>query len=314
MNCPVSDSLSVKNRHNNITASGRAQSQGILAGGRGNMDRTWGSTAVDKTVGISATILTTFAVLISCTASSMAQSSADDLSQKLANPLANLISVPLQGNYDFKAGANGDGFAFTLNVQPVIPFSINEDWNLITRTIIPISYRDYMPDGSVAGLGDINASFFFSPKEPGMNGLIWGAGPVFLLPTATDDYLGTGKFGLGPTAVALVQQNEWTVGSLANHIWSIGGKGDRQDVSASLLQPFVSYNFGHGTSASVSVDSTYDWEASQWTVPINFGVTQVFQVGKQAMSYQVGGRYYAETPDGGPDWGLRTTLTFLFPK
>lgn len=309
MNCPDSDSLSFESMHNTLAATRRAQQEGVAVEGRGMMDKIWG-VAAGKAVVMSATILAAF---MGSTATSEAQSSADDLSQKLANPLANLISVPLQGNYDFKAGAKGDGFAFTLNVQPVIPFSVNEDWNLITRTIIPISYRDYMPGGSVTGLGDINASFFFSPKEPA-NGLIWGAGPVFLLPTATDDYLGTGKFGLGPTAVALVQQDKWTVGGLANHIWSVAGDGDRQDVSVSLLQPFVSYNFGHGTSASVSVDSTYDWEASQWTAPVNFGVTQVFQVGLQAMSFQVGGRYYAEAPSGGPDWGLRTTLTFLFPK
>ncbi len=242
------------------------------------------------------------------------QSSADDLSQQLANPLASLISIPFQNNSDFKAGPNKSGIGYGLNIQPVIPFSLDEDWNVISRTIIPIAYRDYMPGGSVSGLGDINASFFLSPKKAGPGGLIWGVGPVFLLPTATDEYLGSGKFGLGPTAVALIQEKAWTVGALGNHIWSVAGSSGRQDVTASLLQPFVSYNFGQGRSISLSVDSTYDWEAGQWTVPVNLGATQVFKVNDQAMSLQLGGRYYADGPAGTPEWGLRTTLTFMFPE
>lgn len=248
------------------------------------------------------------------TGAAWSESSADDLSQQLANPLASLISVPLQSNFDFKAGPNKGGFAYGLNIQPVIPFSLNDEWNVISRTIIPIAYRDYMPGGSVSGLGDINASFFLSPTKPGPGGLIWGVGPVFLLPTATDEYLGSGKFGLGPTAVALVQEKAWTVGALGNHVWSVAGPSGRQDVSASLLQPFVSYNFGQGRSMSLSVDSTYDWEARQWLVPINLGATQVFKVDDQAMSLQIGGRYYADGPAGTPEWGLRTTLTLMFPE
>lgn len=242
-------------------------------------------------------LISAFTLLVTfCCGNASAQETADDLSQKLANPLANLISVPIQNNFDFGAGADGNGFAYTMNIQPVIPFALNDDWNPITRTIIPIGYRDYLPGGDVGGLGDITASFFLSPKDPGPGGLIWGAGPVFLLPTATDESLGAEKFGAGPTAVGLAQQGPWTVGALGNHIWSVAGSENRADVSASLLQPFVSYNFDHGTSASLSVDSTYDWTNDQWTVPINLGVTQVSQIGTQAMSFQIGGKYYADAP------------------
>jgi hypothetical protein len=248
------------------------------------------------------------------TAPVLAQDSADDLAQKLANPIASLISVPIQSNFDFGAGADGNGFAYTLNIQPVIPFSLNNDWNLITRTIVPIAYRDYVPGGDVAGLGDITASLFFSPKAPGPGGLIWGIGSVFLLPTATDEALGGDKWGLGPTGVALVQKGPWTFGTLVNHIWSVAGSESRTDVSASFVQPFVAYNFGGGTSVTLNMEATYDWLGEQWTAPINLDVTQIFKLGDQPMSFQVGGKYYAEAPGGGPEWGVRTTVTFLFPS
>jgi hypothetical protein len=240
---------------------------------------------------------------------------ADELAKKLANPVANMISVPLQSNFDFGAGAGRDGFGYTLNVQPVIPFSLNNDWNVITRTIIPLEYRDYIPgQGNLFGLGDINASFFFTPSKPGLGGIIWGVGPVFLLPTATSDFLGTGKFGVGPTGLILKQSGPWTIGMLANHIWSVAGSHDRQDISQTFLQPFVAYGLGHGITLSLNAESSYDWIADQWTVPINLGVSKVFKVGNQAMSFQIGGKYYAEAPAGAPKWGIRTTLTFLFPE
>ncbi|WP_210165752.1 transporter [Rhizobium sp. YS-1r] len=242
-----------------------------------------------------------------------AQATADDRSQKLANPPANLTRVPLQNNVDFGAGVNGHGFAYTLNIQPVMPLELTEDWNLITRTIIPIGYRDYLPGADVSGLGDVNASFFFSPKGPGPGGLIRGAGPVALLPTATDDFLGAGIFGLGSTAVGLVQQGPWMVGALANHIWSIAGPNDRPDVSVNLLPPFASHNFGGGRSVSLSVDANHDGNNEQRIVPVNFGGSQIFTLGFQAMSSQIGGRYYAGVPSDSPEWG-RTTLAFLFPK
>jgi hypothetical protein len=136
------------------------------------------------------------------------------------------------------AGPDNDGFAYTPNIQPIIPISLNDDWNLISRTILPVAYRDYLPppDGDTFGLGDITQSLFFSPKASTAGGLIWGVGPVFLVPTATDDFLGTGKWGAGPTGVALVQKGEWTVGALANHIWSFAGESDRAEVNSTYVQ------------------------------------------------------------------------------
>ena len=241
---------------------------------------------------------------------------ADELAKQLANPVASLISVPFQANLDFGAGEKDNGVAKTLNIQPVVPFSINEDWNVISRTIAPIAYRDYLPppNGDTFGLGDITQSFFISPADPGPSGIVWGLGPVFLLPTATDDFLGTGKWGVGPTAVILKQTGPWTVGGLANHIWSVAGEEDRPDVNQTFLQPFLTYALGQGRTLSLNTESTYNWDEDQWTVPINLGVSQVFKVGDQMLSAQIGGRYYVEAPEGAPRWGLRATLTFLFPK
>jgi hypothetical protein len=238
---------------------------------------------------------------------------AAELAKKLQNPVASLISVPLQSNWDFGIGS-ANAMRYTLNVQPVIPFSLTKDWNLITRTILPVIYAESPVEGgdSAGGLGDIVQSFFFSPKEP-VGGWILAAGPVALWPTATDSTLGSGKWGAGPTVLALRQEHGWTYGALANHIWSYAGWGDQQ-VNLSFLQPFVSFTTKKQTTFGINTESTYDWQNSQWTVPINVFVSQLLKIGGQPIQFQIGGRYYAEKPDGGPDWGLRFTVTFLFPK
>ena len=237
------------------------------------------------------------------------------LAKKLQNPVASLISLPLQNNVDFGAGADGDGFQYKLNVQPVIPFNLSDDWNLISRTIIPfIDQRDVIGTSQQSGLGDTVQSLFLSPNESGSGGLTWGAGPVFLLPTATDHRLGAEKWGAGPTAVALKQQGGWTYGALANHIWSFAGENSRQDASATFLNPFVSYTTQAETTFGLDTETSYDWKNTQWTVPLQATVSQFVMLGNQPVSLTLGARHYAEKASTGPDWGVRLQVTFLFPK
>lgn len=192
---------------------------------------------------------------------------------------------------------------------------MSEDWNLISRTILPVVYQEnIIGTTSQGGLSDTSESLFFSPKAPTSGGWIWGAGPVLLLPTATDDRLGTEKWGVGPTAVLLKQQNGWTYGALANHIWSFAGESGRDYVSATYLQPFVTYTTKKFTTFGFNTESSYDWNNRQWTVPLNVSVGQLLKIGKQPMQFTFGVRYYADKPSGGPDWGLRFNITFLFPK
>lgn len=242
---------------------------------------------------------------------------ADALAKQLSNPIASLSSVPLQFNYDDGLGATDEGSRTYVNVQPVIPFTINEKWNLISRTILPIVYQeDVIPGaGSQFGTGDVLQSLFFSPKALTKAGWTWGVGPVLSLPTASDDLLGSGQWGAGPTAVALKQTaTGWTYGALVNHVWSFAGDDDRADVSSTFLQPFLSKGLGHGRTVSANLESTYDWKGTQWTVPINLSYSKVSRIGRQLVSYQGGVRYYMEAPENGPEWGLRFVFTLLYPK
>ncbi len=240
-----------------------------------------------------------------------------DIAKQLANPVASLISVPLQFNFDDGYGTDGDGSIMRLNVQPVIPFSLNEDWNVISRTILPVvDQQDFPFDGyGEFGLGDTVQSLFFSPKAPTSGGWIWGVGPALLLPTATDEFLGGEKWGIGPTAVALKQFGPWTFGALANHIESFAGDSDRADVSATFLQPFLTYITPKQTTFAVNTESTYDWESRKWSIPLNVQANQLLKLGDQLVQVGGGVRYWVQTPDAGPDgWAFRLNFVLVFPK
>jgi len=245
------------------------------------------------------------------------QAQDDDLAAQLANPVASLISVPVQVNWDDNFGANEEGSVFRTNIQPVIPFSLNDDWNLISRTILPVIDQDDVPSAGrgESGIGDVVQSAFFSPKQPTESGLIWGVGPVALLPSASDDSLGAEKWGIGPTGVVLKQQGSWTFGMLANHIESFAGEDDRDDVSATFLQPFVTYITSSQTTFSFNTESTYDWKGEQWSVPLNFNVSQLLRFRNQIFQVGVGARYWIDSPEFGPDgWGYRLNLVLLYPR
>lgn len=246
----------------------------------------------------------------------MANAEEADFAKKLANPVAALISVPLQYNYDSGYGSE-KGYRSVLNIQPVIPISLSRDWNLISRTILPVINQHNVAgdSGRQSGLGDITQSFFLSPKEPTASGLIWGAGPALLLPSATDPLLGGKKWGAGPSAVLLKQQGGWTYGVLTNHIWSFAGNRNRQDVSATFVQPFISHITSNAWTIGLDTESSYDWKGKEWAVPINFTVSKLVKIEGQPVSFQVGARYWASAPENGlRGWGIRAGVTFLFPN
>lgn len=243
--------------------------------------------------------------------------SEEELAKQLSNPISSLISLPFQLNYDQNIGSFDDGYRYTLNIQPVVPFSLSDDWNLISRTILPlVSQSSILPgSGSQSGTGDIVQSLFFSPVAPTAGGWIWGAGPAFLIPTGSDDLLTADKWAAGPTVVALRQQGPWTYGALANHLWSFAGESSRDDISSTFLQPFLSYTTPAAVSYTLQTESTFNWKSEEWQVPIAFIVGKVTRFGNQTVQYSAGLRYYASSTSSGPeDLGVRLTFVMLFPK
>lgn len=238
------------------------------------------------------------------------------IAQQLANPVASLVSVPIQINYDDNFGPADQGSVWKTNIQPVIPVSLNDSWNLISRTILPVVQQsDFaVPGYDESGLGDAVQSLFFSPKAPTAGGLIWGVGPVLNIPTSTKDALGPGAWAAGPTGLVLKQAGPWTYGALANHLWSFA-KEDRTEINASFMQPFVSYITPTKLTYYLNTESTYNWDAQEWSVPINFGANQLLKVGNQIMQVGGGLRYWADSSEFGPEgWALRLNIIFVFPK
>ncbi|MFZ0133489.1 MAG: hypothetical protein WAK95_13200 [Desulfobacterales bacterium] len=243
--------------------------------------------------------------------------SAEELAKRVQNPVANLISVPLQNDFNFDVGPK-DGLQYVLNIQPVIPIQLGADWNLITRTIVPIISQPGFTPGQdrVTGLGDIQFTAFLSPAKA--EGLIWGAGPIVQFPTNSNDRLGNDRWGLGASAVALrlSKGSPWVYGALINNVWSVGGSGSDPSYSNFLIQPFLNYNFRGGFYLTSGPIITADWKADsvdRWTVPLGGGVGKIVRFGRLPVNLQLQAFYNVETPDDGADWQLRFQVQFLFP-
>jgi hypothetical protein len=263
-----------------------------------------------------------FAVILAAT-SARAELSAEDLAKIAQNPVGNLISVPFQENAYFNVGPE-KRTQNVLNIQPVIPISISDDWNIITRTILPIiSQPGFTPDQSrTNGIGDVQISAFLSPAKPGA--WIWGVGAITQLPTHSNNLLGNNNAGLGPTAVFLHLEHgsPWVYGVLANNIWSVNGSAtftssNSASYNNGLIQPFVNYNCEGGAYLTSSPILTVNWEArgsQQWTVPMGAGVGKLFKLGKLPVNTSLSAYYNVVRPDFAPNWQVRLQVQFMFPK
>jgi hypothetical protein len=245
----------------------------------------------------------------------LAQESSE-IAKQAQNPIASLISVPIENDFNPQTGIKKDD-SYVLELKPVIPVRLSNDWTMITRTVIPvIQVPDLAPgvDGT-AGVGDVQLSLFLSPAKAGA--VIWGAGPVISFPTASQEILGTKKVSVGPTVVVLRSQGHWLFGTLVQNLFSVAGPAARPDVNQMLLQPFANYNLRHGWYLTSSPIITANWEVSpnqRWVVPVGGGVGKIVHFGKLPVNMYTQFFRNVERPDGTTHWSARFQAQLLFPK
>lgn len=285
--------------------------------------------------------------------SANAAGNASDLAKASQNPISTMISLPFENNTYGNAGPDNKTMN-VLNVKPVLPVKINEDWNLINRAIVPIisqpgadgiresggTIGDFVSksdsdihyghlvtpahDGTSTdrknGVGDTTYQGFFSPAKQikmGSASVSWGAGVQVQIPTHSDDRLGTSRWAAGPAFVALAMDKHWVYGGVISQIWDITDNKSNEDISAMTFQPFVNYNFGKGWYVSTAPVITANWEAKgsdQWTIPLGGGVGRVVHIGKQAVNFKAAVYGNVAKPENGPDYNVQLSAIFLFPK
>ena len=274
------------------------------------------------------------AVLCAALAASPAcADSEEDLAKTSQNPVGDMISLPFELNVMSGVGPS-ESTAYVLNVKPVYPVRVGK-LNLINRLILPVIYAEgqdvtlseersvllgfggeaRLANGSAFGLGDATYQAFFSPAEPGP--VIWGIGPAFVLPTATDNRFASDKWSAGVSAVALAMPGRWVVGTLVQNVWSFAGDGGADNVNQFMVQPFANYNLDGGWYLNTSPVITADWEADgadQWTVPLGMGIGRLVTHGKQPVDYRLAAYSNVQGPSFGSDWSLQFTVKLLFPK
>jgi hypothetical protein len=237
-----------------------------------------------------------------------------ELAKQTQNPVASLISVPFQFNFNSGGGLQDQTF-FNLNIQPVIPFKLTDNWNMIARTIVPVVGIPGPDSTYFSGVGDIQEQIFISPSKPGA--LIWGVGPLFSVPTATADPAETGSWAAGANFVALTMQGPWVLGALVNNLWTFSDSGDPTEVNTFLLQPFVNYNFGKGWAISSAPVITANWDApsgQEWTVPVGIGIARTVVFNRRPISLAVQYYHNVERPDGAGANQIRFQVSLLYPK
>ncbi len=244
--------------------------------------------------------------------------SSEELAKLAQNPVGNLVSLPFQNNTNFNTGPR-NGTQNVLNIQPVVPVGLNGEWNLITRTIVPVITQPGFTPGQdqTTGVGDTTFTAFLSPAQP--KGLIWGVGPVLQIPTNSNDRLGNGNWGLGPSFVVLHldKGDPWVYGVLVNNVWSLSSSQQGGSYNNGLIQPFINYNFPGGTYLTSSPIATVNWKADggqKWTVPIGGGIGHIFHFGRLPVNMQLSAYYNVVHPDEGSNWQLRAQVQLMFPR